>query len=337
MSKEANVKQIGLFVVGAIVILTTAVVILASGKFFKQHLYYVLYFDEALDGLSIGAPVTFRGIEVGDVKDIAIYYDHKDKSLHNVVIIRIDPERIKRFDNGRKLIANPDDMDLYIKEGFRARLKILSLITNQLSVSLDFFPNEPVVLHNYLPQYKEIPTKPTQLAEFNKMLAELPLKDIAKKLFSTIGKIEKFMDSPETKESLKTLMDTGKAANSLVKKFDRDIDPLVADLKLTTASVRKTLDQAQKTLALNEGVPGELAAKIQTTIEQAQTTLKKVDENLDNLNNFAQDNKDITYQLQSTLDEFNKVARSARELTDYLEQHPEALIRGKKEPEGERK
>jgi paraquat-inducible protein B len=334
MSREANVKQIGIFVVGALIILTTAIVILASGRFFKQHLYYALYFEEPLDGLSTGSPVTFRGVQVGEVNDINIYYRHSDKSLHSAVVIELDPERVKRIENGKKLIADQSEITLYIKEGFKAKLKLLSLITGQLSVALDFYPDEPVVMHGYLKKYQEIPTIPTQLAELNKILGELPLKDMAKKLLSTIEKIEKFLDSPEARENFKTLTDTGKAANSLVKKLDRDIDPMVSDLRSTTASVRKTLDQVQATLALDKGVPGELASKIQSTVDQAQTTLKKVDANLDNLNNFAQDNRDISFKLQETISEFNKIAKSARELTDYLEQHPEALIRGKKAQEG---
>jgi paraquat-inducible protein B len=320
-----------------LIILTTAIVILGSGRFFKQHLYYALYFEEPLDGLSTGSPVTFRGVQLGEVKEISIYYRHEDKSLHSAVVIEFDPERVKRLDNGKKLIADPSELTPYIKEGFKARLKLLSLITGQLSVALDFYPDEPIVMHNYLKGYQEIPTVPTQLAELNKILGELPLKDMTTKLVSMIEKIEKFLDSPEAKENFKTLMDTGKTANSLVKKLDKNIDPLVWDLRSTTASVRKTLDQAQKTLTLKEGVPGQLASKIQSTIDQAQTTLKKVDANLDNLNNFAQDNKDITYQLQETINEFNKIAKSARELTDYLEQHPESFIRGKKAQEGDRK
>jgi len=328
MSKEANVKQIGIFVVGALAIFTIAIVVMMSGKFFKQHLDYALYFDEPLDGLTDGSTVTFKGVQIGEVKDISIYYNHADKSLHSAVIIEIDPERIKRLDNGRKLIADPAQITPYIKEGLKAKLKLESLITGQLSVMLDFFPDEPVMMHNYLKGYQEIPTTETQMAEVRDILQQLPLKDITQKLLKTMSRIENFMDAPDTQENIKALMDTGKSAHDLITKMDKNLDPMLNDIRATAASVRKLLEQAQNTLALNEGVPGQLAAKIQTTLD-------KVDKNLDNLDSFAKDNKDITYQLQSTLNEFNKVAKSAKELTDYLEQHPEALIRGKKEPKGE--
>ena len=335
MSKEANVKQIGIFVVGALAIFTVAIVVMMSGKFFKQHLDYVLYFEEPLDGLSNGSPVTFKGVQIGEVKNIDIYYKHADKSLHSAVIIEIDPERIKRLDNGKKLIADPAQITPYIKEGFKGKLKLQSLITGQLSVMLDFFPDEPIVMHNYLKGYQEIPTTETQMAEVRDILQNLPLKDITQKLLKTMSRIEKFMDSPETQDNIKALVDTGKSTHDLITKMDKNLDPMLNDIKTTTASARKLLDQAQKMLTLKEGVPGQLASKINSTIDQAQATLKKVDENLENLNNFANDNKDITYQLQDTLNEFNKVAKSAKELTDYLEQHPEALIKGKKEPKGE--
>lgn len=328
MSKEANVKQIGIFVVGALVIFTVAVVVMMSGKFFKQKLDYALYFEEPLDGLTNGSPVTFKGVQIGEVTDISIYYNHADKSLQSAVIIEIDPERIKRLDNGRKLIADPAQITPYIKEGLKAKLKLESLITGQFSVMLDFFPDEPAIMHSYLKQYQEIPTTETQMAEVRDILQHLPLKEITQKFLKTVSRIEKFMDAPETQENIKALVDTGKSAHDLITKMDSNLDPMLKDIRATTAATRSLLDQAQKTLALNEGVPGQLAAKIQTTLD-------KVDKNLDNLDNLAKDNKDITYQLQDTINEFNKVAKSARELTDYLEQHPEALIRGKKEPKGE--
>ena len=67
MSKQANMKMIGVFVVGAIALLTAAIVIFASGQFFREHKYFALYFQESIRGLNTGAPVYFKGVKVEEI------------------------------------------------------------------------------------------------------------------------------------------------------------------------------------------------------------------------------------------------------------------------------
>ena len=68
MAKQANRMMIGGFVVLAVAILAASLVVFGSGKFFKKTNKYVLYFDESIKGLNVGAPVLFQGVpgRVGD-------------------------------------------------------------------------------------------------------------------------------------------------------------------------------------------------------------------------------------------------------------------------------
>ena len=77
MAKQANRMMIGGFVVLAVAILAASLVVFGSGKFFKKTNKYVLFFDESIKGLNVGAPVLFQGVPVGSVTNIVILADFK--------------------------------------------------------------------------------------------------------------------------------------------------------------------------------------------------------------------------------------------------------------------
>ena len=70
MSSKANPTAIGAFVIGALAIAIGGVVALGGGKFFKDTTTYVMFFDSSVSGLRVGAPVEFRGVNVGSVTKI---------------------------------------------------------------------------------------------------------------------------------------------------------------------------------------------------------------------------------------------------------------------------
>jgi paraquat-inducible protein B len=337
MSKRANFKLIGLFVIGAISLMLVSVIILTGGKFFKQRYPYALYFDESIRGLNPGAGVFYRGVQIGAVKNIKLFYTKYDQTLHSVVIIEIEPDSVMSLDTRKKLVGTPDEISVFIKKGLKAQLNMQSIVTSQLIIILDFFPEMKTEYHNYLTEYKEIPTIPTQLELFTQALQDLRLKDTAKKLLKTIDGIESFINAPETKEGLKSYMAAGKSAHELLQKMDSKIIPLLEDVKETSQAARQAMVQAQKTLALEEGAPGQIVSDAKQTIEKAQDTLKKVDESLATINRFMSENTEVSFQAEDTLREFNEIAASMRSLADYLERHPESLLRGKEKIKGEDK
>jgi paraquat-inducible protein B len=337
MSKRANFKLIGLFVIGAISLMLITVVILSGGKFFKQTYPYALYFDESIRGLNPGAGVFYRGVEIGAVKNIKLFFKKEDQTLHSVVIIELEPDAVMSLDTRKKIMGTPGEILLFIKKGLKAQLTMQSIVTSQLIITLDFFPNMKTEYHHYLNEYQEIPTIPTQLEQFTQALQDLRLKDTAKKLLKTIDGIETFINAPETKAGLKSYMAAGKSAHELLQKMDAQIIPLLEDVKETSQAARQAMVQAQKTLAMEEGAAGQIATDAKETIEKAQDTLKKVDESLATINRFMSENTEVSYQAEDTLKEFNEIAASLKSLTDYLERHPESLLRGKEKIKGEDK
>ena len=72
MSKQANTNLIGRFVVGAVVLAISGILLFGSGKFFSHEKPFVLFFNESVKGLSIGSPVDFKGVKVGEVTEAQI-------------------------------------------------------------------------------------------------------------------------------------------------------------------------------------------------------------------------------------------------------------------------
>lgn len=332
MSKQANTKVIGGFVVGAIVLVIAGIVLFGSGKLLTKQRKFVLFFEDSVSGLSIGAPVDFRGVKVGTVTDVNVVLEEGDLSLRIPVFIELEQERI-RFDISESELKKMAEargtknyIELLIKRGMRAQLAMQSFVTGQLGIHLDFYPDKPVRLVGSEQGIPEIPTVGSSLSELAKTVQNLPLNDIANQLIKTFSSIEKLVDSPEIKETLASLNPTVKAAHSLLSNLDNQVKPLASSTDLTLGEIRKTFGLAGKLVGdLDARVP-LLIASLEDSSKAAGTTLRGAHKTLDGL---AGDNSPVRLELMKTLTEFAAAARSFRILAQYIETHPEALVRGK--------
>jgi paraquat-inducible protein B len=328
MSKKMNKTLIGAFVMGAIGLLVVAVLVFGSGKFFAPTSKFVMFFSGSVKGLNVGAPVMFNGVKIGEVTGIQLRFNPQDMSTLIPVYIEIDRRRFV-VPGGES--ALPAGKYKYIKplieKGLKAQLQMQSFVTGQLMINLDFYPDKPLRLVKIDTKYPQIPTTPTALEELSKTLEELPLKDIITKLDLTIDGIQKLVSSPKVKETIESLNVTLKDTQELIQHVDLKIDPLVKSLTKTSDTAQDTLVQAKNTISTLEGNAAEVMATAKNTLKSSQDTLKQVDKTL---GTFSEDSR-LTYELERTLRELSAVSRSIRSLSDYLERHPEALLRGKKQ------
>jgi paraquat-inducible protein B len=320
MSK-VNPAIIGVFVVSAIAILVGAVLILGSGKLFKHTHTFVLFFKTDVEGLRIGAPVKFKGVRVGVVKQIVLALPDAPEPASEVgtygelvipVLIELDADRITRLGARKVDLDNPQTMPALIKVGLRGQLGLESLVTGVRYIALDIRPHAPV--QTILPpgsQYQEIPTIPGTLEtvqeQATRVLAKLQTVDVAAALTSLVDaarSIRQRVDSPETEAALRAarpvLYDVGDAARSLKVLADglhREAGPLVSDLHSTSEKTDHAVDAAN--LAFGS---------IRTELEPGSP---------------------LTYKMNNTLDDVSSAARAVRQLAEYLEQNPSAVLRGR--------
>jgi paraquat-inducible protein B len=333
MSKQANKTVIGAFVIGAVILVVAGVLVFGSGKFLKKTQTAVLYFQGSVKGLSIGAPVMFRGVKVGSVKNIILQYDPSDLTVYIPVIIETERDRFERLSDVEEVAER--SIGELIEHGLKAQLESQSFVTGQLMVNLDFRPNEPLVLRGLKSEYPEIPTVPSDMQRITRTLENIPFEEITKNLSDTIKGIDNFVNSPELMGSIRELEKTLKKTRKFVDNVDKHIDPLVSSFTNTSEAARGAFVQAEKTLAFEEGVPGELASSMKETLASARNTLKQTEHTLASLEKVVADDSGLTYELTNALHEVSAAARAVRFLTDYLDRHPEAMIRGKGNYKGE--
>jgi paraquat-inducible protein B len=235
----------------------------------------VMYFNQSLRGLSVGAPVDFRGIVLGQVTDIGIEYDPKEHNFTMPVTMDVYPQRLARRTRGEApapySAQGHELMKRLVERGLRGQLRTGNLITGQLYVAVDVFPKAPPAKADLDRDPMELPTIPNSLEEL-----QLQVADIAKKLdqipFDKLGN--------NLNESLKN-------ANQLFGKVNDEILP----------QMKGTLDEAQK------------------TFNAAQSTL--------------QQDSPLQSDVHQAMQELTRTLQSLNALTDYLERHPESLLRGK--------
>jgi paraquat-inducible protein B len=317
MAKQANRMMIGGFVVLAVIIMAASLVVFGSGKFFKKTNKYVLYFDEPVNGLTVGSPVLFQGVQVGSVTSITLQADFVKMKTQIPILIEIDPERWKVRTGDRdyhKVAAK------LIEMGLRAQLITQSFITGQLMIQLDFFPKSkicyaPPEIDKDYKDYVVIPTCASTSERLAKALGDLDLKSIEQNLNSSLAGIDRLVNNPDLTASIRALKDTLQDARKLLARVDRQVDPVSDDLKKTVKAFGKLANNV-------DGRVGGLTTGIDKTMSGFDQTMSAV-------RSILSENSPLVVDLENALQEISAMSRSIRQLSNYLDQHPEALIRGK--------
>jgi paraquat-inducible protein B len=327
MSKGASKTLIGGFVVGGVALLLVAVLIFGSGKIFSQKVKLVMFFEESVSGLSLGAPVVFRGVTIGSVVGVELWNYPQQLKVVIPVYIEVDPARFKVMGEHQGI-----DMTFkrQIEKGLRAQIKMQSLVTGQLMIYADFFPGKPIRLVGAERRYPEIPTIPSGTEEVMKALEKIPVHEIAMKATKALDGIERLINAPETREMAgtlnATLKDFQKAVGdirTLARNVDAQVGPLAAETKGTLGDTRNLIKGADK-----EILP--LAAGLKKTLDEAGGVLGEARLMLKKASALVSDESVLSAEVLNTLDEMNRTMRSIQLLAEYLNQHPDALLRGKR-------
>ena len=283
----------------------------------KERIYLVktksvLYFDESVRGLAIGAPIEFWGIQMGQVIDVKLVFDRQKKDFRIRVLVETETERFYEAGFIGDDVERKQLFESLLKKGFRAQLKTGNLLTGSQIIIMDFFPDAPPDELTYEGNYPVFPTVPTPMEEIStkfmhilEKIDNLPLEQIGNDLRDTIHGAKQIAESPEILEALKNLNATLQEAQLLVSDLRTKVTP----------EISAVLEKAQQTLA-------KVTPEISAVLNEAQQSLANAEQML---------NADSPLQvnMNSALEEITGAARSLRLLMDYLERHPESLLRGK--------
>ena len=320
MSKGANPTVIGAFVVGALVLVIAAVGILGSGRFFRKVYPAVLFFQGDVYGLRVGAPVKFKGIQVGEVTNILLRLGDGAASAGDArtqlipVFISLDQANIV----ARGSTVRPDRATIaeFVRQGMRGQLKMESFVTGVLYVELEMHPGTPAEFRGDPDlAYPEIPTLPTAMEEVQakagEFLAKLDKVDIN-------GLVSSFKSAAESFDRLAS---------------SPGLQATLDGLPTTVQKIDEAADQLHRTLASVEGTSDHLKADVVPRLDEALVAARDA---LQNIQTLVQPGSPVVYQLGQTLDQLAQAAASLNRLAAELERNPAMLVRGKAVKEGER-
>lgn len=324
MSKKASKTVIGFFVVSALALVVAGVLIFGSGDFLKERYRFVLFFQDSVKGLNVGAPVVFLGVTIGEVKDIAVIEDPSKSSFLIQVMIELTSGKLKRFHT--KEFSGVKEIYEYcnqlIEQGLRAKLGLQSVVTGQLQIELNFYPEEKGILLESNAQYQEIPTIPSTFERFTKTLENLPIEEIVEKMSSSLNRIDALLNAPEVQEILHSMKLTMEDAREISHKLNKEFQPMANRLDEVL--------NAYGNLAQNlDHQIDPLSSNVEALIKVVSEASKQANKTLKTLEDFIDEDSVTAVELTRTLKEFSSAARSIRHLADYLNRHPEALVRGK--------
>jgi len=195
-----------------------------------------------------------------------------------------------------------------------------SYITGQLAIELGFYPESalcypPAHIDKEYKDYIVIPTCKSTTAKLASALDKLDLEKIQNKLDSALTGIDKLVNNPNLDPSILALKDTLQNTRKLTARVDRHVDPLAKDVQKTVKDYRK------------------LANDLDAKVGELTTGLDKT---MSGFRGVISEDAPLIVELENTLKEISAMSRSIRLLADYLEQHPETLIRGKKKTGGKK-
>lgn len=333
MSQRANPAVIGAFIVGALALIVVLLLVFGSGKFFTERSLAVMYFDSDVKGLRVGSTLSFRGVPVGSVKEIKAVFDPKEKRFRIPVIVEFVHETVEP--KGMGVTTPQETLALLVKSGLRAQLQAESLLTGQLLVQLDFFPEAPPRELALDPDTKliEIPTIPSILQQVTETLmravnriSQLPIEELLVGVEQSLTGINKLVGSREAKDAIQNLSSTLIEVKQLAQRLEKQIEPVAASANQTLQGLNKLAESTDQKLETMARSFREAAEAAKTALEQTQKTMTSVE-------GFADSASPVRYELLKTLRELSDTARSLRVLTDYLEQNPNAVIFGRKDGE----
>lgn len=322
MTMKHNALIVGLFLIGAAILTVIAIALLSGGNPFVRTQRAIAYFDGAVSGLYVGAPVTFRGVRIGQVSAIGVDVDAK--TLEATIPVEVVlAAKAMHYVNAAK--GEQFSIDQLVDRGLRARLVQQSLVTGQSLIDLDFLPDTPVVREAQADgELPEIPVVKGRIEAIVDQLSQLPVRE-------TVAQVQ---------ETMKSLDATLKSATLLFRTLNDSAGKLAGDARTTLAETNRAIREVQKAAQAALMSVARLSDTSQQTIEQVSPDLQRTlvaarksaesaESAMRRIDELSAPGAPLREDLQSSLRDLALSARSLRRFSETLERDPNAIIFGK--------
>lgn len=274
----------------------------ADSAGYATNVAFVTYFTSSVAGLAPGSSVEVFGLQIGTVTDVRLVMDPRSNYLRARVAFNLQPERV--FSNAEVRMQHDASTvaGSLVHDGMRAVLESSSFITGQKDISLQYVPGAgPASIGHegdalLLPsQSGGIDNITASLSDISTKLEKIPFDEIGRNLSNLLKSANETISGPDVRNALRDLSATLQDVRHLVRHTDQGMTPVLKRLP-------------------------QISEELQHTVEHADALLGE---------NGYGGNSDFQRNLSRLLDQVNDAARSIRLLADFLDRHPEALIRGR--------
>ncbi|MDM7944127.1 MAG: MlaD family protein [Hydrogenophaga sp.] len=332
MKRQLSPTLIGTFVVVGLSLIAATVIALAGNSLFTRKEKAVMFFSGSVYGLQEGAPVVFRGVRVGSVESIAVFYDSRTDDFSIPVLVALDGDAVSGLD-GRRTKGVGLALPALVQRGLSAQLAMQSLLTGLLYVDLDLRPARPGQLRGTYRDVPEIPTTATAIQALKNQLEGMDFRKIAEDLSAIAASARAVVSGPELRQALTDLAEITATFKRVSTRLDQRIDPLANELQRSLSSARSAMDSlgraAGSVNSTSEQVSGLLAPDA-PLVQNLQRAADEVGRSAASLREATADDSSLRLGADRALQDLSRAARALRDLAETLEQQPDAVLRGRK-------
>ncbi|MCX8666767.1 MCE family protein [Acetobacteraceae bacterium B3987] len=316
MSENTNRKtQIGIFVVLGGVLLLFIIMTFGHLRLFSKTRDVAVVFQNSISGLSVGAPVNFRGVKVGSVKSITLHFDPQDRKAYIPVVITLQTGQmhVVKDRSDQQQIS----LQAMIDNGLRAGLNLQSLVTGQSDIELDFDKSVPAMLHPRITSLPEIPVRLSTMEKLKNTLEQIPIKDISQHADTALLSITALSNSlhQDLPGLIASVKKTSDQSQETIQTATETIKDLRTHLDVTLEKMDKLLDTGTNQLEMRSQDIHKTLASATATLEALQDILSA--RSVDRAN------------LDAALRDIAATASSLRGFASDVERNPQLLLMGR--------
>lgn len=315
MTESRKPFFIGVFLLGGVALLAAGLLLLSRDSLLAKPVEYVVYFTGALDGLDVGADVTYRGVKVGNVRQIELSYDRSINDVVMPVTIRISADSGRSAEGGFDRVV-----DRLIERGLRAQLQTPSLLTGKAIVALDFFPGQEGYIRDpHVIELPAIPTVPSRidqaadvLRELVSGLKEIPMKETLEAANKTLLAFERLASAPETQTAIESLSVTLNNFEQISQQLNTRLPTMLDDVESGSSALKEAL------------------ADVRHAAQNARDALQEMETMVSDSRRSIGPESELQYELLQSLQNLGQASKALQRTAESIEQQPQSIIFGKK-------
>ena len=331
MKSKPSAALIGGFVVGAALLAVGALFYFGGRTWLSDTGEFVVYFDESVHGLDVGAPVKYRGVRVGRVGSIGVRYDPGEARSLIPVACELDRQVVRDAEGMLVDFSDPALMDAMVERGLRARLSLVG-ISGLMYIELDYVSPAEQAMRFVVPDHPELSAVPAVPSTF------VGLREGITEITASIGEI----DFGGIARRFETLLDRADsqlealAVDDLVVNFNEAVTAVTElarseDLREAVRSANVAFSDLSSILNRLDDQIDPVSERFMVTADELSQALRQLGGAVEAIETLISPRTGLGHELAATLQRLGEASRSVQRLADYLERNPNALLSGRRE------